>query len=517
MSHFFGPDKTVSIHSHFEDIDSGLTFGSEFIDGEVSHVIKAEVKATSSEPDTEDYQLTMKADSPLFKPILAIAKLVVTDNNSDTSFEPSLSVRHGRNMHSIFGKYHQSYFDDPIKGVYSVVINMTSPYLPAEKNSIVGNLETVGMSPKIEGLVEMDMFNEQHSLKGYIDLTELETDNSKMSSSIKIDSKRFVSLSGSWNMSSECSEERFRFDTNINNPWNRIDINLSIDQFYNEEGWANSFVLTTPFPLVLDKISAKSAYNATGFFYELATSRPLTSLSLHHAFNESSSSFETSATLTTPLKNWKTLGFVANIPYYSSDSKESSEEDTTPDSDQYNTELLLMLALPKKQYLLKANFLLNSNESRLQSQIEMDLGGIKGGTSLLLTGGSIQQLKFTVDTPFTGFKRYNIDIKINTDHDLSAEANMLFDWAGDRIEFSSKLKGHIEYIVEVELKTPFSGFEQHALGLRWDSSEQKWVSLKALLEGPKSRIGADFDFEFNSITDFIGKEKSPFFSHFYRY
>ena len=145
-SQFFGPEKSVLVSGDFEDIASGLTLKATFTDDEVTHVIEAEVASNPSKPDTDtyyDYHVTVKTNSPLFEPALINAKLVTTEEKYSDSFESSLSVRHGDVTHSVSGKHYQR-FEGPYGKVYSTVINVTSPYLTAENNSLESYLDIGG-------------------------------------------------------------------------------------------------------------------------------------------------------------------------------------------------------------------------------------------------------------------------------------------------------------------------------------------------------------------------------------
>lgn len=58
--------------------------------------------------------------------------------------------------------------------------------------------------------------------------------------------------------------------------------------------------------------------------------------------------------------------------------------------------------------------------------------------------------------------------------------------------------------------TPFVGFERYAVHLRLEGTERK--TLQVEVESPDMRVGADFDYSFKSATDFISKAsiRTPF-------
>ena len=51
--------------------------------------------------------------------------------------------------------------------------------------------------------------------------------------------------------------------------------------------------------------------------------------------------------------------------------------------------------------------------------------------------------------------------------------------------------------------TPFAGFERYAVRLRLEGTQRK--TLQVEVESPAMRIGADFDYVFNSATNFVSK------------
>ena len=326
--------------------------------------------------------------------------------------------------------------------------------------------------------------------------------------------------------------ERYFFvwtiDANVN--YGKQNLDFSVNHRQNNMGDIHTiFNLSTTFD-TLKTASTMISSNATDFVIELETSRPelpFTSLNLNYGFSNESSSFESSATLITPLKNWENISLVVNLPIY---RPTSSPMDNSTDYDIYNNnfeddensyptnsnysddnpyesnhEMLITLMYPKKQYSLKANLLQNGTNSRLQGQIQLDLEGKKIGSSLLLNGNDIYQMRLDIDTPMIGFEHYSFDIKGNVDSTLPAEVEILLHWNSDPIKFTSNIKAEPRvYNFECQLTTPFAGFERYGAHLRLEDTERK--TFQAILEGPKMRAGADFDFNFNSTTDFIGKK-----------
>ncbi len=65
-------------------------------------------------------------------------------------------------------------------------------------------------------------------------------------------------------------------------------------------------------------------------------------------------------------------------------------------------------------------------------------------------------------------------------------------------------------VFSTKLSTPFSGFERYAIHLRLEGTERKTLQIE--VESPELRVGADFDYVFNSATDFVSKAsiRTPF-------
>ena len=59
------------------------------------------------------------------------------------------------------------------------------------------------------------------------------------------------------------------------------------------------------------------------------------------------------------------------------------------------------------------------------------------------------------------------------------------------------------YVAVVQLKTPIAGFERYGLRMRLEGTDRKSLTLE--LESPLWKAGADFDYHFKSVTDFVSK------------
>ena len=451
------------MNCHFEEAFADLK--SVLTDGDISHVIEVEISNNST--NSEDYSATLKIDSPAFEPIFADAKVSQTNEG----VELSLNVKYCEDTHSISGKYHQIPISADMLEAYSTIINVTSPFLHERTLTLGGSVEIIRIPSKIVVFTELDVFGE-YLLEAKFDSTEFDF-NSKLLSYLKL---KFGS---------------FKLDTRLSFTYEFDNLKTVVSSLDIEDSSLRPSRFTT-----------KYVYNETDLEFEMSTLEPNFSFELHNNFNETSSSYDTSAILRTPFRFAKDLGFVVKIPYY-----HANKDSESSDPQEYHTELLLMLLLPNKlQYSLSADLQVKSAESRLQSRIELILPGTKWGTSLSLNGNDMYQLKFAVDTPIVGFKHHSFDMKIQMNEGILAETKILLDWRDDRIEFISSIQNQIEYVFEIGLKTPFAGLERHGLSLRWVPSEHERFGFKALLEGPRNHFGTEIHFEFNSATDFIGKK-----------
>ncbi|XP_067004188.2 uncharacterized protein [Anabrus simplex] len=107
-----------------------------------------------------------------------------------------------------------------------------------------------------------------------------------------------------------------------------------------------------------------------------------------------------------------------------------------------------------------------------------------------------------INTPFSDFRHYCLDL--NGQRHLKNGNNVMnyVEWNNKRIELIySFVIERKEFVVQVDLNTPFHNFEHYAMRLQYDNQERKVVVATLTYPGLDKAIGIEFDYLYKGIFD----------------
>ena len=367
----------------------------------------------------DGYDVNINAESPFIQPIHLRTTWDVTAQKG----QASTTVRHGQSVHSILGDYTAN------GSAVSSSFNVASPFLPGGEASL-----QIKYHHLTDLTVQMDMMGAIHRLSGQAKPWP------NFKSHIKIDSPvlpwQTVALYGT------AEQQKSHGQANITCVYGEKSFGLAGQLHFDH--WSNfdaSLELHSPFqPLTLARadvqLSAldRNQVNATINFQSSHSRLPRATFNAQYQLGRSA--LDASATLNTPFSQWENLGLVLNIPLALSSSQIASH---------------VAINLPKTQYSVAG--LLSMGQRQFRNEIEVNYGGRKFATRVILTADDIYQAKIDVTTPIRGFENYSWDIKGQANVKHWAEAAAFLDWNGKRIEFSSNVKVEsLAYIIVVQLR-----------------------------------------------------------------
>jgi hypothetical protein len=418
----------------------------------------------------DGYQLSVSAESSLIHPVQVSAKWM----SNEQEVQSSLLARYGETAHSAVGGY--------LRQDGKVSFNVTSPYLPSGELSLAAHFDSTKTDKRFFN-VDLNVLGQSHHLSThYQPLPEMSTEF-RIESSAFSWSTAAVQFSGRYVSADEMEldssltygeKQRFGLSGNLRN----ADL----------KDFGVNMTLTTPLTS-FQTASTRLRFNALNgidSILEVETSHPkMPRASFNLRLQKNVSAYDASFGLTTPLKAWPSVGVAVKVPLFVSDA-----------------DARLVVTLPKKQYSVSG--LLEWTEKKVDSKLEIDLAGSKYVAKLILKADDIYQVRVDVTTPVRGYENYSWDIKGQASVQQWGEATAFLDWNGKRIELTSNVKAQPRtYIAVFQLNTPFAGFERYAVHIRLEGTDRK--TLQVELEYPGTRVGADFDYVFNSKSDFVGK------------
>lgn len=422
--------------------------------------------------NTDGYDATINAESPWIQPLHLRGIWMLGDAQQG---QASLTIRHGESAHSVLGDYLRS-AGEKTAGSF----NIASPLLPGNQASMQLQYQPLNLN------VQLDMMGQSHRLTGLLQRWP------SLSGRVQLDSPFLPWKTMALNAQAERNVRDFLHGrANITASYGEQSLGLAGRFRYSQwSDFEGTMELNTPFKglttaradVQLSAINAQRV-NASINFQSSHVILPRASFNVQYHLTQSM--LDASATLNTPFTRWETVGLAINIPLVYNDAK-----------------ALISLTLPGTQYSISG--LVSAGHRQFLSEWKLDYAGNKFATEVLFKADDIYQAKIDVKTPIRGFEKYSWDVKGQADVRRWGEATAFLDWNGKRIEFSSNVKAEpLAYVAIVQLNTPFVDFERYAIHLRLEGTERKTLQIE--VESPGMRVGADFDYVFNSPTDFVGK------------
>ena len=418
----------------------------------------------------DEYEFVVKAESPLIQDTVVEGKWMLVDRRIQTS----LSARYGKDVHSINCVYNNNN-----AGELSATLAAASPLLPGGVASLEGKCLHGNM---INTRVQVQLFGQTHlfTASGQI-LPEFDAQ-------IRVESPTLP-----WSTVAAIVKTDYltgnQKEAEFSVIYGEKTMTLAGKMRYAHWRDFDGFVtLNTPFE-ALPKVRLDAhlyAINAidAGVMFQTHNAPPF-KIAFNTKYQKTVTSLNILANLTSTISQLEKVGVSMAIPL-----------------NLKNADLQAMLTLPNIHYSVNGRLMMT--DTKFEAFSEMDFDHNKYAASVLLNTEDIYQARIDVTTPIRGYERYSWDVKGQANVKRWGEATAFLDWNGQRIEFNSNVKAEPRaYIALFQLNTPFADFERYALRLRLEGTERKTLQME--LEYPGTRIGADFDYVFNSNTDFVCK------------
>lgn len=384
----------------------------------------------------------------------------------------SMTLRYGNDVHTLLAHYSNS------ASAKSASLSVASPLIPAGQASLQFDYK------QLELKAQLEVLGRSHRLTGKVERWPT------LGLNVAIDSPLLppVGLMASY---SQSGRDLIHARANVTATYGDQSMGAAghfrLSNLLNLDGWVE---INTPFrslTMARTQLQLSSSdgrnLNATVEFQSSHVALPSASVNLNYQLGENG--LDLSAVLNTPFSRWENVGLEIQVPLNVQNARAQAAVWT-----------------PYRRFATSGLLTIVPNQFR--AEIDADFAGRKSALHVLLRTDDVYQAKIDVTTPFRGFESYHWDVKGQANVRRWGEAVAFLDWNGKRIEFSSNVKAEpMAYVTVVQLATPFQGFERYAVHLRLEGTERK--TLQVEFESPNARVGADFDYVFNSVTDFIGK------------
>ena len=420
------------------------------------------------------YDLTVDAQSPAIRPLHVRGIWMVSDVQQG---QVSLAVRYGNSSHSMLADYLRSGGDRT-----AASLSVSSPLMPKGQQA---NIQ-VQYQP-FDLNVQLELLGQSHRLAG--SLQRWPTVNAK----VQLDSPVLPWKTMGLQAQAERSV-RDLIDGRASLTANYGTKNLTLAGNFRFAKWSDfegSVQLETPFRQLTNaqagfQLHAPDAQRVNVTVHVQSSHPILPQATFNAQYHISRTLLDISTVLVTPLAGWETVGLAVSIPLTYENAKAAAS-----------------LTLPGSEY--SATGMLTMGRRQFLTGLQVDYAGRRFSADVIFKADEIYQAKIDVKTPVQGFETYSWDIKGQANVRRWGEATAFLDWNGKRIEFNSNVKVEpMAYIAVVQLNTPFAHFERYAVHLRLEGTDRK--TLQVEVESPAGiRVGADFDYAFNSPTDFVAK------------
>jgi len=412
------------------------------------------------------YSLIVNTDSPFIQPTKIRANL----NTNAEQLMSSLAIQYGQDAHEMNAELWSGAEQK------SASVKLSSPMLPSKEAAFDGKY---ALSNQFEAEVNITVLGDFHHFATVIE------NNSIFNAVVRVESALLpwssVVLAGKadYQTNNNQAEASVIYGGKIM----KLAANVNYNHLSDFEGIVT---LSTPFlPEARLDAYVNGTHGMDARFEIQSPTSEFTKTGVTLKYWTADNKLNTVIGLTTAIENWQTAAIEMSIPL-----------------DYQNSEISASLALPTARYGFTGR--LDLAETRLESVATLDLAGQKYSADLVLAAEEVYEARLVVKTPIPGYENYSWNVRGQANVKHWGEATAFLDWNDSKIEFSSNVKAEPSaYVAIVQLKTPFVNYERYGVQLRLEGTERKTFHIE--LESAATRVGADFDYLFNSNTDFVCK------------